>query len=124
MAPPEKPAPGEHLVDRTDPGGYAGMYPDATEQVFHALERLQQTYHDTLGGIRNDLQQEYHVGNGASGKAFMDSYRDWAKSLDRNAQLAALGLAGLTEQAFGQIAEYRTADGQNAAELRSSQTGQ
>ncbi|MET9258654.1 hypothetical protein [Amycolatopsis sp. NPDC004079] len=124
MAPPEKPAPGEHLVDRTDPGGYAGMYPDATEQVFRALAQLQQTYHTTLGGIRDDLQQEYQVGNGATGKAFMDSYRDWAKSLDRNAQLASLGLAQMTDQAVGQIAEYRTADAKNAAELRSSQTGQ
>ncbi|GAA1026243.1 MULTISPECIES: hypothetical protein [Amycolatopsis] len=124
MAPPEKPAPGEHLVDRTDPGGYAGMYPDATEQVFRALAHLQQTYHDTLGGVRKDLQQEYHVGNGASGKAFMETYREWAISLDRNAQLASIGLAQLTGQAVGQIAEYRTADAKNAAGLRSSQTGQ
>ncbi|WP_409464319.1 hypothetical protein [Amycolatopsis sp. GA6-003] len=124
MAPPEKPAPGEHLVDRTDASGYAGMYPDATEQVFRALAQLRQTYHDALTGIRNDLQQEYRVGNGATGKAFMDTYRDWATSLDRNAQLASLGLARLADQAVGQVAEYRAADARNAAALRASQTGQ
>ncbi|MGW7531332.1 hypothetical protein [Amycolatopsis sp. NPDC054798] len=121
---PEKPAPGEHLVDLANPGGYAGMYPDATEKVFRALAQLQQTYHDALTGIRNDLQKEYRVGNGATGQAFMDSYRDWAKNLDRNAQLASLGLAHLTDQAVGQIADYRAADAKNAAALRSSQNGQ